>query len=299
MAFGTDSANCLYLDSMWEQAMVNGKLIAYIPATQFKFLKYLVMSLRNTVLDSVDSALRGLDKQVQQFKSEPTDPAVNEKEKLCRALFECKAALEYMVPKDPAKDPPVVRALIPNSEMRDNLRGYIYDNEEATDEVITFFDNFYCKLSVSTLMDSMLSELALYLYAALTELDRRLKPLLDLIDKAIQTYMEAIQPFLDFLDSLDKFKGCAMALCDYANTSKNYTDDSSKKAYVGKTGDTWVFSSVDFIEKFYTDHADAVSKIQNNKKILSQWIETKCSPDVVSKKDQITATTGSYGKSFI
>lgn len=296
MNISTESSTCLYLDQMWDTAMTNANALVYLPVTGLKVMKAAVYAVQSGVLQSVASALSNIESAANKFMVDSTNPVKNEN--LCRAVLECKAALEYMIPKNPDDDSYMTKTLIPNKQIRDTMRNYVYGSG-GIEDVADSFDKWYCKLSMIYAIDSMLSDLALALIAKLEELLRRLDPITNKLDSLISDYMERIAPFLSILDSLDKFKGCAMASCDYATTGKNYTDDQANKMYVSKTGDTWVFSSVEWLDDAYTQLYDLNERIYNTKQNLVNWVNASTSSDVKLKAQSITSNSGSYGKSYI
>lgn len=299
MANKIDSTTCLYLDTLWDQAMRNGDLLVAIPIASLKILRSGIMAIHNTILNSAYTLLESLEKSASKFEvTVDSDPNDKSKENLCRMIFQCKAALEYLIPEDPSKETIMTKTLIPDSNVRNTIRNYVY-NDGPVDDSFEMFDKFYCKLSMSYSMESLLADLALGILASLYELLRRVKPIISLIDSAIQSYMSAISPFLEFMDGLDKFKECAMASCDYATTSKNYKDDQSQKLYVQKTQDSWVFTGIEWIDKVYEEQADIERRIIETQTKLEKWIEVYCDENINQKANSLSATTGSYGKSYL
>jgi hypothetical protein len=112
--------------------------------------------------------------------------------------------------------------------------------------------------------------------------------------------MGIIKPFMDFLDELDKFKGCTMAICDYATTSSNYIDDMSEKANIKRVDTkTWEFSNFDSLELLYTEYYELNSSINSSVYKVQNWINQNCDAETKKKSQLLSSTTGSYGKSYI
>ena len=213
-------------------------------------------------------------------------------------IFECKAALEYLIPKDPSKETAMVKYLIPNKDIRNTVRDFVYYNGTFED-AYNYFERFWCKLSMTYMMDSLVNDLSMTLLASLYDLLNKLQNIYETLEKAKQNYMERIQPFLEFLDELDKFKNCAMSLCDYATTSKNYVDDQALKSNIQKSGDTWVFIGSDKINAIESRYEEYTSRINNNIKILQDWIAVNGEPDAVNKAELVKNNkASSYAKSY-
>lgn len=294
-----DSTTCLYLDSLWNQAMRNGELLSAVPVSALKLLRSSVMAIHNTILNSAYIVLDSLENSASKFEiSTESDPKDKSKEKLCKMVFQCKAALEYLIPKDTTKESIMTKSLIPDSKVRNTIRDYLYNNGPV-DSSFDMFETFYCKLSMSYSLESLLSDMAMGILASLYELLRKIKPVISMIDNAINSYMTAIKPFLEFMDGLDKFGECALASCDYATTSKNYKDDQSQKLYIQKTNDTWVFTGIEWIDKVYTEYNDLENRINSTKSKMEQWVKNNCDENINKKANSLSATTGSYGKIHI
>ena len=296
---GTESTTCLYLDTAWETSMVTAKTLAMLPATGIKFLSSTLNSINNVDLDTVYITLNSTEKQVLQFEENKDGNSKSEnKQNLCKMIFECKAALEYHIPKDPSKETAMVKYLIPNKDIRNTVRDFVYYNGTFED-AYNYFEKFWCKLSITYMMDSLLNDLALTLLATLYDLLNQLQKIYETLERAKQSYMERIQPFLDFLDELDKFKNCAMSLCDYATTSKNYVDDQAQKSYIQKSSGTWVFLGTDKINDIETKYNQYTNNVNKNIKILQDWITVNGEPDAAAKAELVKNNkASSYAKSF-
>ena len=296
---GTESTTCLYLDTAWESSMVTAKTLAMLPATGIKYLSSTLNSINNVVLDTVYISLNSIEKQVHQFGTNVDDAITpSNKQNICKMLFECKAALEYLIPKDPSKETAMVKYLIPDSDIRKTVRDFVYYDGKFED-AYNYFERFWCKLSMTYMMDSLVNDLSMTLLASLYDLLNKLQNIYETLEKAKQNYMERIQPFLEFLDELDKFKNCAMSLCDYATTSKNYVDDQALKSNIQKSGDTWVFIGSDKINAIESRYEEYTSRINNNIKILQDWIAVNGEPDAVNKAELVKNNkASSYAKSY-
>lgn len=297
---GTESTTCLYLDTAWESSMVTAKTLAMLPATGIKFLSSTLNSINNVVLDTVYITLNSIEKQVHQFGTNVDDAITpSNKQNICKMIFECKAALEYLIPKDPSKETAMVKYLIPDSDIRKTVRDFVY-YDGVFDDAYNYFERFWCKLSMTYMMDSLVNDLSMTLLASLYDLLNKLQNIYETLEKAKQDYMERIQPFLEFLDELDKFKNCAMSLCDYATTSKNYVDDQALKSNIQKSGDTWVFIGTDKINNIESRYEEYTSRINNNIKILQDWITVNGEPDAVTNAELVKNNkVSSYAKSFL
>lgn len=296
---GTESTTCLYLDTAWESSMFTAKTLAMLPATGIKFLSSTLNSINNVVLDTVYISLNSIEKQVHQFGTNVDDAITpSNKQNICKMIFECKAALEYLIPKDPSKETAMVKYLIPDSDIRKTVRDFVY-YDGVFDDAYNYFERFWCKLSMTYIMDSLVNDLSMTLLASLYDLLNKLQNVYETLEKAKQDYMERIQPFLEFLDELDKFKNCAMSLCDYATTSKNYVDDQALKSNIQKSGDTWVFIGSDKINAIESRYEEYTSRINNNIKILQDWIAVNGEPDAVNKAELVKNNkASSYAKSY-
>ena len=297
---GTESTTCLYLDTAWESSMVTAKTLAMLPATGIKFLSSTLNSINNVVLDTVYISLNSIEKQVHQFGTNVDDAITpSNKQNICKMIFECKAALEYLIPKDPSKETAMVKYLIPDSDIRKTVRDFVY-YDGVFDDAYNYFERFWCTLSMTYMMDSLVNDLSMTLLASLYDLLNKLQKIYETLEKAKQDYMERIQPFLEFLDELDKFKNCAMSLCDYATTSKNYVDDQALKSNIQKSGDTWVFIGSDKINAIESRYEEYTSRINNNIKILQDWITVNGEPDAVTNAELVKNNkVSSYAKSFL
>lgn len=296
---GTESTTCLYLDTAWESSMFTAKTLAMLPATGIKFLSSTLNSINNVVLDTVYISLNSIEKQVHQFGTNVDDAITpSNKQNICKMIFECKAALEFLIPKDPSKETTMVKYLIPDSDIRKTVRDFVYYDGKFED-AYNYFERFWCKLSITYMMDSLVNDLSMTLLASLYDLLNKLQNVYETLEKAKQDYMERIQPFLEFLDELDKFKNCAMSLCDYATTSKNYVDDQALKSNIQKSGDTWVFIGSDKINAIESRYEEYTSRINNNIKILQDWIAVNGEPDAVNKAALVKNNkASSYAKSY-
>ena len=296
MANKIESTSCLYLDTLWEEAMLNGDMLATLPITAIKLLRSVVTrTIYN--MNSMAISLLSMRKNLDSFFAE-LDFDAGTKENLCEMVFRCKASLEYLIPSDPSKETVMTRMLIPDSNVRNTIREYVY-NDGPVDKAFDLFNDFYCRLSMSYAAESLLTDLALGLLAELYELERKIKPIMDALDSAVDRYMEAIAPFLEFMDGLDKFGDCVMSVCDYATTSKNYKADRSNKYSIQKSDGTWVFVTTEWLEEAYKKQTEMYNDIISAENTLKKWISSHCDPSINEKASNITTNTGSYGKSYI
>ena len=295
---GTESTTCLYLDTAWESSMVTAKALSMLPATGIKILSSALNSINYIVLDTIDTPLNTIEKQVQPFETTNDENTSSNKQDTCKKIFECKASLEYLIPKDQTKETPMSKYLIPDPDIRKSVRDYVY-NDVVNDDTYKNFERFWYKLSMTYMMDSFVNDLSMTLLASLYDLSNKLKNTKETLEKAKQDYMERNKPFLEFLDELDKFENCEMSLCDYATTSKNYVDDQALKSNIQKSGDTWVFVGSDKINATESRCEEYTNRINNNIKILQDWIAVNGEPDAVNKAELVKNNkASSYAKSY-
>lgn len=162
----------------------------------------------------------------------------------CRAAFSCVAARQALFPPDgnlDGSDDPIFVQAIPLAQ-RNQIRNLDTGAYET-------FESYVCKLSLRAILDSFVDDYSNFL-------EDKLDAMLDAmgfgkIDELIEIYVQAIAPFLNELNSLDKFAQCFFETCNFVTTSINKRDDISKKLSVQKTGPGWTYVIDEQIQKVY------------------------------------------------
>lgn len=286
---------------MWESAMNEATLLYNIPLVAGKVLKSNVNMIHKIYLKALTLAAKVAMDQVKNIIGNDSNSKAEDKDNgpsLCETIFKCKATMEYLIPKDSSSDSAMIRTLVPDSKIRDSIRSYVY-NDLDIENNYDLFDKYYCKLSLSLEVESIISALILSLYAQLKEYLNSIKELNNQIDRLITEYMKACEPFLDFLDGLDKFEKCAFAICDYATTKENYVYDMHEKLYLTKYNGVYITSSIPWVTQFYDEASKSEEDIDNTLKGMEDWMDTNFDPELRAKAQQVKPGATPTGKSYL
>lgn len=286
---------CLMLDSLWDTAMMEASMLYQAPILALRWLKTGTNTYKNTIVNVYMIMVDNIMKQVDMYGVSLS----NNEPSLCEAIFSCKATMESIIPRDAKDDSSLSKIFIPSESVRNSLRNKLYGNIGNTDDDAFETFNKFCKLSMGDVTSGALISLAYALLAKIKNLLSSIDKIDNAVDKLIQEYMETCKPYLDFLNTLDKFGECVFATCDYATTKMNYVDDSTSKLHVKKEKDTWVYSSIPWVEEYYQQSDELRFKLVQSQNNLYRWLEANTDVQTQETAKNITVDTGSSTKSYI
>lgn len=269
MSTTSESNICNVLRETWRSIIT---LVDYLKSFLRKILSQiqaLISRIKNTIIRRLLSTIRSLQEIIQNFLGLQTLDSNSARSSFCSILYACKPAVETI---SQFVSPELFSKIFGKESIKTiNLSDYGISPLNFNSK-FELFEYVACRLSLTGLLDSVVSNFINQLMSFLSQFDKYFdinwwlentvwgRVLKRLINEYESIFNDRIKPFLD---KLIPYLNCTFALCDFSVSTNNYLDDfqAKFKAERSQTApDVFEFKIVK--EELYSDLTDSMNSAQ-------------------------------------
>lgn len=269
MGTTSESNICNVLRETWRSIIT---LVDYLKSFLRKILSQiqaLISRIKNTIIRRLLSTIRSLQEIIQNFLGLQSLDNAKIRGDFCNLLYVCKPAIETI---SQFVSPELFSKIFGKESIKTiDLSKYGISPLNFNSK-FELFEYVACRLSLTGLLDSVVSNFINQLMSFLSQFDKYFdinwwlentvwgRVLKRLINEYESIFNDRIKPFLD---KLIPYLNCTFALCDFSVSTNNYLDDfqAKFKAERSQTAPN-VFEFKIVKEELYSDLTDSMNSAQ-------------------------------------